>query len=468
MANLGRGPLAAVLCYLLLIFPALGFVDVYPFRFSFVADHFQYLAGIPLIVLRRSSRRNFLGRFGRRVNATAGRASRRNPRRRSRCWFRCLLVVLGAAAWIRADVFSEPAKLWQDVLQADKNPDSWLAAYNLARSWQSDAKLGFDEADRLLQGGDRDSAKHRQRMRSPGLDNSDLLLKAVLGNPGTPDDVRYKAHDLSAQNDVTRLRSPDSDSTAVLSHALEQLKLAMASPRRPRDPLPYYTLGIVDRNLAEALHKESGPTTRPTEAGATTRPNTPTERRFIDLYLEARDNFREAGGIAEAGLNSSVVGPESAQVLPLAALQSGDIDWQLAALAHEHADAKSEIVYSHDAVVDYGKAANLNPTNAAIRYQLALALENVDDLNGAKEQLMVILRDLDHYNAAAYNEIGRVILESRPTDMAEFQAAVESFKTAIKLNPNLVGAQKNLAMAMRMLASTRPATRSSTGPSTKP
>ena len=31
--------------------PALGFVNVYPFRYSFVADHFQYLASIGLITL---------------------------------------------------------------------------------------------------------------------------------------------------------------------------------------------------------------------------------------------------------------------------------------------------------------------------------------------------------------------------------------------------------------------------------
>ncbi len=92
--------------------------------------------------------------------------------------------------------------------------------------------------------------------------------------------------------------------------------------------------------------------------------------------------------------------------------------------------------------MDYAKAASLNPTSVKTRYQLALALENINDLSGAKEQLMVILRDLDHYNALAYNEIGRVILESGPTDMSEFQAAVESFKTAIKLDPNLVGAEE--------------------------
>jgi len=42
--RIGRGPAAAAMLYCGLLFPALGFFDVYPFRYSFVADHFQYHA----------------------------------------------------------------------------------------------------------------------------------------------------------------------------------------------------------------------------------------------------------------------------------------------------------------------------------------------------------------------------------------------------------------------------------------
>src|SRR5262249_6329783 len=43
-ARVSRGPLGAVLFFAITLGPALGFVDVFPMRFSFVADHFQYLA----------------------------------------------------------------------------------------------------------------------------------------------------------------------------------------------------------------------------------------------------------------------------------------------------------------------------------------------------------------------------------------------------------------------------------------
>jgi len=45
-----RGPLAGVLFFGGTLFPVLGFLSVYPFRFSYVADHFQYLASLGILV----------------------------------------------------------------------------------------------------------------------------------------------------------------------------------------------------------------------------------------------------------------------------------------------------------------------------------------------------------------------------------------------------------------------------------
>jgi hypothetical protein len=59
----GRGPLAAVLCFAVTLFPALGFIDVYPFRYSFVADHFQYLACIGPLALAGAGIERGLGRI---------------------------------------------------------------------------------------------------------------------------------------------------------------------------------------------------------------------------------------------------------------------------------------------------------------------------------------------------------------------------------------------------------------------
>jgi hypothetical protein len=55
-----RAPLAAALLFGGTLFPVLGFVNVYPFVFSYVADHFQYLAGLaPLALLTAAATRTF-------------------------------------------------------------------------------------------------------------------------------------------------------------------------------------------------------------------------------------------------------------------------------------------------------------------------------------------------------------------------------------------------------------------------
>ena len=104
--RIGKGPLVAVLFFAGTLGPALGFVNVYPMRYSFVADHFQYLAGVGLIVLAAVG----LNRAPRVIPAT-------------------LVVLLGALTWQQAGIYRDLETLWRDTLA--KNPDCWLAHNNL-------------------------------------------------------------------------------------------------------------------------------------------------------------------------------------------------------------------------------------------------------------------------------------------------------------------------------------------------
>jgi hypothetical protein len=82
-----RAPLAAVLYFAGTLFPVLGFVNVYPFRFSFVADHFQYLASLGVITL---------------VSAAAAQwINRQRPRRKTAAAAACVAVVaiLAGLTW---------------------------------------------------------------------------------------------------------------------------------------------------------------------------------------------------------------------------------------------------------------------------------------------------------------------------------------------------------------------------------
>ena len=110
-----RGPLAATLLFGGTLFPVLGFVNVFPFLFSYVADHFQYLASLAVFAL-----------------AAAGltQAAVRLPR-----WGRCagsaaLLTLLGALTWAQSGTYSDGFTLYQTTLE--RNPACWMAHNNLA------------------------------------------------------------------------------------------------------------------------------------------------------------------------------------------------------------------------------------------------------------------------------------------------------------------------------------------------
>jgi tetratricopeptide (TPR) repeat protein len=116
-ARLGRGPLAAVLFFIGTLVPALGFFDVYPFRFSFVADHFQYLASIGLIALAVGSGATLIASRGVKARIIgAGLAG-------------AVVLVLGTLSFVQTRIYADLETLWRDTI--DKNPNSFMPRYNL-------------------------------------------------------------------------------------------------------------------------------------------------------------------------------------------------------------------------------------------------------------------------------------------------------------------------------------------------
>jgi tetratricopeptide (TPR) repeat protein len=110
-----RGPAAAYAAFCALLFPALGFFNVYPFRFSYVADHFQYLASIPVLAL---------------VAAGSARLARRASQPAIGVTAAALLLCgLGTLTWRQSGDYADAATLYTRTLQ--RNPAAWLAAINL-------------------------------------------------------------------------------------------------------------------------------------------------------------------------------------------------------------------------------------------------------------------------------------------------------------------------------------------------
>jgi Flp pilus assembly protein TadD len=129
------GPLTGALFFLGTLFPALGFFDVYPFLFSYVADHFQYLASLGIISL---------------AAAGAARLLDRSPPWRRRLGLAsCLagLAGLGILTWRQSHLYADGEALYRATIRG--NPGCWMAFNNLAGALIS--RGAVDEAMPLAQ-----------------------------------------------------------------------------------------------------------------------------------------------------------------------------------------------------------------------------------------------------------------------------------------------------------------------------
>ena len=109
-----RAPLTALLLFAGTLFPALGFFNVYPFRFSFVADHFQYLACIGPLALAAAGitmvfggLKQSAGQFLRPLSGVV------------------LGGILAAMTWQQSALYSDIETLWHATIA--QNPECWIA-----------------------------------------------------------------------------------------------------------------------------------------------------------------------------------------------------------------------------------------------------------------------------------------------------------------------------------------------------
>ena len=109
----GRGVLTALLIYMATIFPAIGLVNIYPMKFSFVSDHFQYLASMSLIVLYVTGLEKLFKSW-----PLLGRVI-----------FFCVIAVLSILTLNQTLIYKNSETLFYDVLR--KNPRCTMAHNNL-------------------------------------------------------------------------------------------------------------------------------------------------------------------------------------------------------------------------------------------------------------------------------------------------------------------------------------------------
>ena len=174
--RLTRGPLTCMLFFVGTLFPALGFANLYPMRFSFVADHFQYLASIGPLTLLAAGISNL-------------------SRRRVGDFLRAEILIAGLMALTFARTFAYQDELTLYADSISKNPNGWLCQTNYGALLGSKGDL--DDATAHLMAGLRlhpinavaaDELGKIAEIRKQDQDAADWFQRAIEMDPkvGTP------------------------------------------------------------------------------------------------------------------------------------------------------------------------------------------------------------------------------------------------------------------------------------------
>ena len=420
---IGRGPLAAFLLFCGTLFPALGFIDVYPFRYSFVADHFQYHAGIALIAA---------------VVVIMGRGTMRFPGRMMTALAGIVLVLLVCRTYYQCLDYADVETLWTRTIM--KNDASWLAHNNLGVILHS---RGEDDAAR------------------------EHYLAAVRSQPNYTE----------ALNNLGSLHASRGESDLALSYFEKALSV------EPGNVLALYNLGVeyADRNeilkamhyYREALHLDPHYASAHNNLGRLLMNQDQDDRALV--HFQQAIDF--APQMVPAYLNLASLAlkqkaPEKAlEYLNNAlALQPED-----AGIHVQLGIALGRMGQAEEAIEAFRTARRLDPGNAEAQENSGIALLRQNRLTDAREAFLNAVA-LEPERASAYTNLadthaalGDTMLAEKAYRQAlaldpdslrtrlnygiflaqsgEMEASLEHFSEATRSHPESVEACRNLAQA---------------------
>ena len=402
-----RAPLLAVLFFVGSLFPVLGFFNVYPFIFSYVADHWQYLPCLGVIALttegasglafaaieRLEARRQVVAGYGCGVAATAA------------------LALLFGLTWRQCGTYRDVTTLYTATLA--RNPASWLAHTNLglalvAAGSPAEGIAHFEQAIRL----NPDSA-----------DAHNNLGNALAKIPG-------RQAEAIAELELALRLQPD------FPHAHLNLGWALANtPDRLAEGIEHLTIGLRrdpdNPALAEA-HNDLGFALaklpdRPSAAIAEYE----TALRLRPDYTEARINL----GIALAGIGRAAdAAAEFERVLKLEPENE---------TAHNNlANVLVGLGRLPEAIGHYRAALQKNPASVEAHYNLGRTLRASGDDPGAIAQYREALR-LAPRAAEIWNSLGSALYRQE-----QFAEAAAAYQQTVLLQPESAQGHNNFGVAL--------------------
>ena len=223
----GRSVEVAALFFVMTLGPLLGFVMLYTFRYTFVADHYQYLASIGPIALA-SAGLVTLSRLSRTLQRLVGGTSF------------AILIGLGLLTWQQSATYRNAETLWRTTIV--KNPGCWMAYNNLGvvQFEKGNVEDAIEKYQQSL-GLHPDYPEAHYNLGSALLQNgyADEAIRhceeALKIQPNEPDAHIVLGNAFMAKQDVDR----------AIAHYEQALTL------RPEDANAHYNLGIALQEKGE-------------------------------------------------------------------------------------------------------------------------------------------------------------------------------------------------------------------------
>lgn len=321
-----RAPLAAMLFFAGTLFPALGFLNVYPFRYSFVADHFQYLASIGVIALAAAGAASLLDRWRVAWAATPLLVA--------------ISVPLAMLTWRQSHDYTDAETLYRATIR--RNHAATMAYINLGILSMDRPQPSLDEARLYLEEAVR---------LEPANAEAQVNLGAALQKIGRLDEA------VNVYREALRLKPDDAGAHNNLGATLEQLGHVDQAVTEYRESLRLAPeSSATHANLGRALLTMN----RPEEAAAELKEALRLDPRAATTQYLLGTALAEQGRLDEAAL----------------AFQAALRDPVLAGTAEVHNDfgvVLGRLGRPADAIVQFREALRLNPNFAAARANLATA-----------------------------------------------------------------------------------------------
>jgi tetratricopeptide (TPR) repeat protein len=387
-----RAPLAGWLLFVGTLFPVLGFLNVYPFIFSFVADHFQYLASIGMIVLAGSG--------------IALGLKRLPPRAR---WvgdvtYLFLIVALAALTWRQSHMYKDVIALYQTTV--DRNPTCWMAHYSLGNEL---ARLG--QTQKAIQ-------HYRETIElnpdyARAYNNLGTAL-AALGQTGEAIEQYQQALRLNpdfalAHYNLGRHFANRGETQQAMEYLLRATEL------NPGLSEPHHSLG----NLLAS-------------AGRTAE--------AIEQYRKALQIVPHSA-VMLTNLGIQLAGSGQTQEAVEAFRQALRVDPHYAAAHYNLGVAFAKAGRLPEAIAEFQKNLRLKPNQWQTHLVLAKVLTQAGRLSEAVEHCVEATR-LAPQDPTARNDSGTVLLE-----VGRIQEAIAQFEEAVKIDPKSALGRFNLAKA---------------------